>query len=157
MGIFFEQVVRENPAEAQWAPGGRAGSGNKIFYLHLLGIPVRQMSKAQLATSSFLFDIIFPFILLFGISMITRKNSEKVLQEFYGAVHTPVVADPKEDARLVQEAVDNPELVEQRKLFPGTNWEFWKPTKWDIWGFVLSWVMVAFIIFLYIFVMKIGA
>lgn len=40
---------------------------------------------------------------------------------------------------------------------PGTNWEFWKPTKWDIWGFVLSWVMVAVIIFLYIFVMNIGA
>ncbi len=157
VGIFFEQVVRENPDNLNSPLVGKGAFRNQIFYLHLLGIPVRQMSKAQLATASFLFDIIFPFILLFGISMITRKNSEKVLQEFYGAVHTPVVADPKEDARLVQEAVDNPELVEQRKLFPGTNWEFWKPTKWDIWGFVLSWVMVAFIIFLYIFVMKIGA
>ncbi len=157
VGIFFEQVVRENPDDLNSPLVGKGAFRNQIFYLHLFGIPVRQMSKAQLATASFLFDIIFPFILLFGISMITRKNSEKVLQEFYGAVHTPVVADIKEDARLVQEAVDNPDLVEQRKLFPGTNWEFWKPTTWDIWGFVLSWVMVAFIIFLYIFVMKIGA
>ncbi len=156
-GIFFEQVVRENPDDLNSPLVGKGAFRNQIFYLYLIGIPVKQMTKAQLATASFIFDVIFPFIILFGVSLITRKNSERILREFYGAVHTPVVADKDEDARRVQEAIDRPDIVEARKLFPGTNWEFWKPTKWDIWGFVLSWVMVAVIIFLYIFVMKIGA
>jgi len=105
---------------------------------------------------SFVFDIIFPFIILFAVSLFTSRNSEKVLREFYGAIHTPAVADADEDARLVKEAVDNPEIVEKKKLFPGSNWEFWKPDRWDIWGFVLSWVMVGIIILLYIFIMRIG-
>ncbi|NLP11603.1 sodium:solute symporter family protein, partial [bacterium] len=110
-----------------------------------------------LATFSFIFDIILPFLLLFSISLLTRKNSEKVLNEFYAAVHTPTVADQQEDQRLLNEAIAHPEKVEQRKLFPGTQWEFWKPTKLDIWGFVLCWVLVALIILLYIVIMKIGA
>ena len=55
------------------------------------------------------------------------------------------------------EAIDNPEIVENKKLFPGSNWEFWKPDRWDIWGFALSWVVVAVIILLYILIMRIGA
>ena len=91
------------------------------------------------------------------MSFITKPNSEKTLREFYGAILTPAVADLDEDTRRVKEAVDNPEIGKQRKLFPNSNWEFWKPDKWDIWGFILAWVMVVVIIFLYIFIMKIGA
>lgn len=79
------------------------------------------------------------------------------MRDFYSAVHTPTVADQEEDARRVKLAIENPKIVENRKLFPGTNWEFWKPDRWDIWGFVLSWVLVGFIVLLYILVMRIGA
>ncbi len=155
--IFFDRVVRENPDDpnSQWI--GEGVFRNQLFYLAKLGVPVRTMNKAQLATLSFIFDIIFPFILLFGISLVTRRNSEITLREFYGAIHTPAVADQEEDTRLVQQAVDNPDIVEQKKLFPGTDWEFWKPDKWDTWGFVLSWLVVGIIILLYILIMRIGA
>jgi SSS family solute:Na+ symporter len=93
---------------------------------------------------------------LFAVSLVTKRNSEKTLREFYGAVHTPTVADQEEDARRVREAIEHPEIVEQRKLFPHTDWEFWKPTKADIWGFVGCWVLVVGIILLYLFLMTLG-
>lgn len=155
--IFFDEVVRENPDDPNSPLVGKGAFRNQLYYLSLMGLPVADLSKAQLATFSFIFDIILPFLLLFGISLLTRKNSEKVLNEFYAAVHTPTVADQQEDQRLLNEAIAHPEKVEQRKLFPGTQWEFWKPTKLDIWGFVLCWALVALIILLYIVIMKIGA
>lgn len=155
--IFFDEVVRENPDDPNSPLVGKGAFRNQLYYLSLMGLPVADLSKAQLATFSFIFDIILPFLLLFGISLLTRKNSEKVLNEFYAAVHTPTVADQQEDQRLLNDAIAHPEKVEQRKLFPGTQWEFWKPTKLDIWGFVLCWALVALIILLYIVIMKIGA
>mgnify|MGYP000567451461 CR=1 FL=1 len=155
--IFFDQVMREDPDDPNSRLVGNGAFKNQLYYLSLLGAPVQNMTKPQLATLSFLFDIIFPFILLFGISMITKPNSEKTLREFYGAIHTPAVADADEDARLVKQAIENPDIVEKRKLFPGTNWEFWKPDRWDIWGFVLSWCVVGLIILLYFLIFRIGA
>lgn len=155
--IFFDKVVRENPDDPNSPFVGEGVFRNQIFYLAKLGVPVQKLTKAQLATLSFIFDIIFPFIILFGVSLVTRRNSEKTLREFYGAVHTPAVADQEEDARRVQEAIDNPEIIEKKKLFPGTDCELWKPDKWDIWGFMLSWGVVGVIILLYILIMRIGA
>jgi len=155
--IFFDEVVHENLEDPNSPLVGQGAFKNQVWYWAKLGVPVQKMSKAQLATFSFLFDIIFPFIILFGVSLITKPNSEKVLREFYGAILTPAVADQKEDDRLVKEAIENPEMVKKRKLFPNSNWEFWKPDRWDIWGFILAWLMVAVIILLYIFIMRIGA
>ena len=155
--IFFDEVVRENPDDPNSQLVGEGVFRNQLFYLAKLGVSVQKLTKAQLATLSFIFDIIFPFLILFSVSLITRKNSDKTLREFYGAIHTPAVADQQEDTRLVKEAIENPEIVEQKKLFPGTNWEFWKPDRWDIWGFVLSWIVVGVIILLYILIMRIGA
>ncbi len=72
-------------------------------------------------------------------------------------MHTPAVADPETDARLVQEKIDNPELVEQDKIFPGSNLEFWKPTRFDILGFVACVAFVLLIIALFQIVSSLGA
>jgi solute:Na+ symporter, SSS family len=155
--IFFDEVVRENPDDAKSPLVGKGAFRNQLYYLSLMGLPLQQYTKAQLATISFMFDIMTPFLLLFVISLLTRKNSERVLNEFYAAIHTPTVADQVEDERRLQEAIDHPETVRSKKLFPNTNWEFWKPDRWDIWGFVICWVLVAVIIMLYYVIMSIGA
>lgn len=156
VAIFYDDVVRENPSDPASRLVGTGSFKNQIYYCSLLGIHVETMGKAELATVSLLFDIIFPFIVLFGASLVTKRNSEKTLREFYGAIHTPTVADQVEDARRVREAIEHPEIVEQRKLFPHTDWEFWKPTKADIWGFAGCWALVAVVIGLYLFLMTIG-
>jgi len=155
--IFFDEVVRENPDDPHSPLIGKGAFRNQVYYLSRLGVPVADLSKSQLATLSFLVDIIVPFLLLFVVSLMTRKNSDKVLNEFYAAVHTPTVADQEEDRRLLAEAISHPEQVEKKKLFPGTHWEFWKPTRWDIWGFVICWLLVGLIIWLYYIIMAIGA
>lgn len=155
--IYFDEVVRENPSDPNSQLVGSGVFKNQIWFCAKLGIPVERLTKPQLATLSFLFDIIFPFLILFAVSLITKKNSEKTLREFYGAILTPAIADLEEDTRRVNEAVNNPKLIEERKIFPNSNWEFWKPDRWDIWGFILSWVIVCVIILLYILIMKIGA
>jgi SSS family solute:Na+ symporter len=155
-GIFYETVARKNPDDPNSPLEGKGIFRVQLYFISLMGFDLTHLTKAKLATLSNIFDIIFPFIILFLVSMMTKLNSEKVLREFYACVHTPAIADQEEDARRVQQAIDNPEIVEKNKLFPGTNWEFWKPTKQDIWGFVICWLLVGFIIWLYTVIMKIG-
>jgi len=81
---------------------------------------------------------------------LTKPNSKKIIQEFYARVYTPAVADAIVDASEVQRRIENPDLVEQNKLFPNSNWEFWKPTRADIIGFALCWVGVLIIVGLYL-------
>ena len=156
-GIFYETIVRKNPADPHSPWIGQGAFRAQVYLISLAGVDFIQMTKAQILTASFLFDIIFPFVILFGVSLITKPNSEKALREFYAAVHTPVVADADEDARRVQAAIDNSEIVERDKLFPGTNWEFWKPTKADIFGFIICWLIIGVIIWLYGAMLRIGA
>ena len=154
--IFFEKVVHENPDDPTSPLVGMGAFRTELYLVSLMGFHLKNMTRPQLDTISFAFDIIFPFAFLFLIGFLTRPNSEKVLREFYARVHTPAVADKELDARLVQEAIDHPEIIERKKLFPGTSWEFWKPSALDIWGFVASWFVVAFIIFLYWLLVHIG-
>lgn len=156
-GIFYETVVREDPEDPNSRLIGQGMFRVQIYLVSLLGVDFTEMTKAQVSTVSFLFDTIFPFIILFSVSLMTRRNSEKVLREFYACIHTPCVADQAEDARRVQMAVDNPEIVERDKVFPGTDWEFWKPTKMDVWGFVVLCFLVLLVIGLFYLVASIGA
>jgi len=80
-----------------------------------------------------------------------------VLRDFYARVHTPAVADAELDARLVQEKIERPELVERDKLFPSTDWEFWRPTRVDVIGFVACILFVLVIIGLYILVASLAS
>ena len=156
-GIFYETVVREKPEDPNSPLLGKGMFRVQVFLVSFFGVDLTEMSKPQISTISFVFDIIFPFVILFGVSLITKRNSEQVLREFYACVHTPCVANQEEDARRVQMATDNPEIVEQDKVFPGTDWEIWKPTKMDVWGFVVLCFLVLVVIGLFYLVASIGA
>lgn len=157
VGVFFETVVRKNPDDPNSPWVGQGAFRTQVYLLSLLGIDFTKMTKPQVLTASFVFDIIFPFVVLFAVGLVTKRNSEKVLREFYAAIHTPAVNDHEEDARRVQAAIDDPAIVEADKLFPNTDWEFWKPTKADIYGFIICWLIIGVIIWLYSTIMKIGA
>ncbi len=147
--IFFEKVEKINPTDPNSPKVGAGTFKPQLWVVDKLGFDLRSFSKAGLATASFLVDIIFPFLILFIVSLLTKPNSQKALREFYARINTPAVADPIIDRSEVEKKITNPELVEQNKLFPHTNWEFWKPTREDIWGFALCWVGVALIIGIY--------
>ncbi len=157
VGIFFETVTRENPSDTTSRWRGSGLFRPEIWILDKLGFDFRGWRTAGISTASFLFDAILPFILLIVLSQFTPRNSEEALREFYARIHTPAVADAEEDRRLVQEKIDDPSLIEADKMFPGTDWEMWKPTRYDIVGFLACVGFVLIVIAAYVIVAGIGA
>ncbi len=155
--IYFEKVERKDAADANSSKIGKGNFRFQLWIVSAIGIDLTGFTKAGLDTASFAVDIFLPFLLLFIISLLTKPNSEQTLREFYGRIHTPAVADKDLDALEVQKRIDDPSLVEKDKLFPNTNWEFWKPTKQDIIGFIACWIGVAIIVALYFIITGIGA
>ena len=144
--LYFERIVESEDGVLRGEGLFRAN----LWLLGGIGVDLETWSKAERGTAAFLFDVFFPFIILILVSLLTRPNSEEVLRDFYARINTPAVADPEEDARLVREKIENPELVEQNKMFPNTSIEFWKPTRFDIVGFVVCVLFVLGIIGLYL-------
>jgi len=147
-GIFFERVARENPSDPASAKVGFGRFEAELWVLSLCGADFTSSSKSQLVTVRFLFDALFPFVLLFIVSLFTRPVRKEHLDGFFGLIHTPVQADPEADARAVARARAHPEEFERRKLRPGSAWELMKPERRDLAGFFGSWLAVALILFL---------
>ena len=147
-GIFFEKVALTDPKD----PGSpRIGLGRfhaEIWLVGWLGIDFSGFSKAQLNAVRFGFDALFPFLLLFLLSAVTRPVPKSDLDRFFAKVHTPVQRTPEEEERALRHAVEHYEEIERRKLRPGSSWEFMKPVRSDVLGFFGSWLLVGIIIFL---------
>ncbi len=152
VGIYFERVV-----ETPEGPRGEGLFRTNIYIMSAVGVDFSEWSNAGISTANLLVDAVLPFLLLILFSLLTKPNAEPVLRDFYARIHTPAVADAEEDARLVQEKINNPELVEQNKLFPGTSLMFWRPTRFDILGFLACVGFVLLIIGCYMAVASIAA
>jgi SSS family solute:Na+ symporter len=156
-GIYYEKVVRQNENDPNSPLIGDGMFRVQLYFISGMGVNLENLSKAELSTLSFSFDVIFPFLILFIISLLTKPNSEPALNRFYASIQTPVIANQEQDEKNVEELIINPEKRKQIKLFPNSNWEFWKPTKMDVWGFIGCWFGVGIIILLYLIIMQIGA
>ncbi len=144
--IYFERVVKGADGETR----GEGLFRTQIWILSRFGIDFTTWSAAGIGTASFLFDAIVPFLLLMLFSLVTRPNSTHILNDFYARIHTPAEADRELDERLVREKIEDPSLVERNKLFPKSEWMFWKPTRFDILGFLACIGFVLLIVCIYI-------
>ena len=147
-GIFFEKVALVDPKD----PGSpRVGIGRfqaEIWVLSWFGADFSGFSTAQLSAVRFGFDALFPFLLLFLLSGVTKPIPKSDLDRFFAKIHTPVQPTPEDEARVLRHAVEHYDEIERRKLRPGSSWEFMKPVKSDVIGFFGSWALVGVIIFL---------
>ncbi|UCD75542.1 MAG: sodium:solute symporter family protein [Phycisphaerales bacterium] len=157
VGVYFDRVVRSDPADPESPKVGQGRFCAEIWILSWFGIDFTSFSKAQLVATRFFFDALFPFVLLIGISLFTRRNDQDCLDRFYSRLHTPVQPTPEADARAVEEAARNPSMYEHLKLLPGSNWEILKPGWIDVWGFGGSWVLVGMILLLLWLLATIGS
>jgi len=146
--VFYEKVVRVRPEDPDSPRIGIGRFESEIWVLSWLGIDFTRFTKAQLVATRFFFDALFPFVLLFLLSGLTRPLPKSVLDSFFAKVHTPVQPTPVEDDRAVEEARAHPEKFLTRKLWPRSNWEVMKPGRADILGFGGTWVLVGVIILL---------
>jgi SSS family solute:Na+ symporter len=146
--VFYEKVVRVRPEDPDSPRIGIGRFEAEVWVLSWLGLDFTRFTKAQLVATRFFFDALFPFILLFLLSWLTRSLQKSDLDSFFAKIHTPVQLIPAEDDRAVEEARAHPEKLERRKLRPRSNWEVMKPGRADVLGFGGTWVLVGVIILL---------
>ncbi len=147
-GIFFEHVARVDPSDPMSPKIGIGRFQAEIWVLSWFGIDFSGFKKSQLVATRFFFDAIFPFILLFLISFVTKPVEKTHLDGFFAKMHTPVQKTDEEEEKALAESYKNPGKFSKDKLFPRSNWEIMKPGKWDYIGFGGSWILVGVIIFL---------
>ncbi|MCG8583327.1 MAG: hypothetical protein MI757_01275, partial [Pirellulales bacterium] len=109
-----------------------------LLLYQAVGINLRSMSNATLDTLGLPPKIIAPFLVMILFSLITRRNSTEALDRYYTKMKTPVDPDHEADVKLLEAAYESPESLESKKLFPGTQLEFQRPSVTDVAGFVIS-------------------
>lgn len=139
--IFWSKGIKTD------AEGVQRGTGYiylELLLLDQLGFDLSQNPYALNETIRLLIRLIFPFMVLIAFAYMTPKDDEALLDAFYVNMRTKVsaptyVGDDKKE-----------ELV-----FPNSDWEFYKWSRYDWAGFLLSWIMVAFILGLLVLVVSI--
>lgn len=147
-GIFYEKVARRDATDPASPRIGIGRFHAELWVLSWFGVDFSGFSKAQLSAVRFGFDALFPFLLLFLLSAVTRPVPKADLDRFFARVHTPVQPTPEEEEQALRHAVEHYEEVEKRKLRPGSNWEIMKPKMIDVIGFGGCWLLVGVIILL---------
>ena len=141
--------------------GGPRGEGtfrfDMIIYDKILGFDLTKVRNATLSTLDLPFKIIAPFLVMILVSLFTQPNSKKALDRLYVKMKTPVDPDPERDEAEIDVSYARPDRFDDRKLFPGTQLEFQRPTKMDFWGFVGCFAICFAIIGLVLWVANIGA
>ena len=147
-GIYFENVTLTDPADPDSQKIGMGRFHAELWVLSWFGVDFTSFKKAQLVAVRFFFDALFPFLLLFLISYISRPIPENLLDRFYTKLHTPVQPTEEEEKRTLEENYRNPERLKRNKIWPHSNWEIHKPGWMDFVGFFGSWALVGIIILL---------
>jgi SSS family solute:Na+ symporter len=136
------------------------GFGNfKLDFLlyQLVGVDLTSKSNAFLSTLELPVKIVSPFLVMILVSLFTRRNSKEALDRYYAKMKTPVDPDPEADHKKLEAAYKDPGQFESKKLFPGTSFEFSKPTLVDIVGFVVCFLVCFGVIALAVLVASIGS
>jgi solute:Na+ symporter, SSS family len=139
-------------------PDSRPGIIPSRFLLYdWLGIDLTAKSNALLNTLELPPKIVTPFLVMVIVSWLTKAPPKESVDRYYIKMKVPVDSDPETDLRNLEAAYSNPSPLDHRKLFPGTNLEFQKPTRADWLGFVVCWLVCGLIIGLAMFVAQLGA
>lgn len=126
--LFFDKVVRENPADLASPLVGRERFNVEAWLLSRAGLELSRMSSSDLLAVQFYFDGAFPFVALILFSLLTRPMPRDQVDFFYGKMKTPVAASPELDAAAIEETRRAPHRFDHLKLLPHSNWEW---TRWD--------------------------
>lgn len=148
VGIFFDRVARTDPSAPDSPKVGLGRFNAEVWVLSWFGVDFSHFTKPQLLATRFFFSALFPFVLLFAFSFVTRPVPSDILDRFFVRLHTPVQPTPEAEDAALAAAYANPRLYDRDKLFPGRNWEILKPAWTDFLGFFGTCGLVGVIVFL---------
>lgn len=152
--IYFDSVVRVDPANPQSALVGRGRLHLELVSLRLLGVHVESMTTSGRFAARFFFNALFPFVLLIGVSLLTRPPARERVDEFFGRMKTPVGATPAEEEEAVAATRRQPDRFDHTKLFPGSSWEFTRWNRVDTLGFLACCAVSGGIIGLFVMLLR---
>ena len=151
--IFWSEgvVIRE---------GKVTGLGNlkvELVALDRLGWDLSKNSYSLNETLTFLFRIIFPFLILMLVAFFTRPEDKARLDQFYGKMLTPVVGTHSDDERAMEMTRDNPHRFDYLKIFPDSNWEIRRWNREDWKGVIFSTLAAVSVVTLLVFLVSLGS
>jgi hypothetical protein len=126
--IYFDSVSRIRPDDPTSPLQGRGRLHIELIVLRAFGLHPERMTGSGRFTARLLFDAISPFVLLIGLSLLTRAPAKDRVDRFFARMKTPVAATPELDAAEVAASDRAPARFDHLKLFPRSSWEF---TRWD--------------------------
>ncbi len=148
-GIFFDRVVRIDPSDPDSPKMGYGALPCGIMVpLVVRNGFFRVQQSATGRHTVFFFTALFPFVLLFGLSFVTRPEKKTLLDRFFAKMHTPVQPSEEEEVAALEHSYNHPDKFENDKIWQGSSWEICKPSKSDYIGFGGSWLLVGVVIFL---------
>jgi SSS family solute:Na+ symporter len=151
--VFWDQNIKVRK------DGTRYGDGlfkPELYAMHLCGFNFSNRSPSQVEAISISIRLIFPFLAVILVGLFTKPVPKDVLDRFYVKLRTPVNEDHDQDAIDVAENQKHPERTEHVLLFPNSNWEFQKQSRYDVIGMsIASSVAIVLTVAIYL-IAKIG-
>jgi solute:Na+ symporter, SSS family len=143
--VYFERVVPNGDGTA-------TGTGRvhlELVTFRLLGANPAEWSAANRFAARFFYNGLFPFALLFAVSLLTRPPARETTDRFFGKMKTPVGASHEEDEAAVAATWREPSRFDHVKLFPRSSWEWTRWNKEDTVGFLACCAISGLILFLF--------
>lgn len=126
--VYFERIVRARGDHAVTGWEGRGRFHVELWALGRLGCRVETWDTSERFAARLFYSAAVPFILLIGVSLITRPPDQRIVEAFYGKMKTPVGRTPQLERLALAETQRDPRRFDHLKLWPRSNWEF---TRWD--------------------------
>ena len=155
--VFFDSVARIHPEDPGSPLEGRGRFHVELYLLDLAGLDMEEMAPSDRFAARFFFNVISPFALLIGLSLLTRPAARERIDQFYGKMKTTVGPTPELDAAAMEETLRDPRRFDHLKLFPRSSWEFTKWNRVDTIGFVVCCLLSGAIIGLFWLLLRLAA
>jgi len=167
VGDKFEKKVLLPKKSVFWSEGidyksgvatGKGYLKVELVALDLMGWDLSKNSYSLNETLTFIFRIVFPFLILMFVACFTRPLEKEKLDQFYGKLLTPVTGDcSAEDDKEMELTRANPNRFNDLKLFPRSNWEFRKWNREDWTGVIVSCIAVLSVVGLLVLIVSFGS
>lgn len=127
--VYFDSVARINPEDPASAMIGLQRFHFELYVLDRFGLDVAALSPSGRNAARFIYDGLFPFVVLMLVSLVTRAPDKARTDQFFGKMKTPVGATPEAEIEAMEATRVRPHRFDDTKLLgPGSSWEF---TKWN--------------------------
>jgi len=151
--IFWTQGIKVDE------DGKRYGKGMlnlELMAVELLGFDLSKNPYSLNETIRVIIRTVTPFLVLILVALLTVPDDRKRLDRFFVKMKTPSLANAAEDAKELARSFENPQRFDHKKLFPGSNWEFYKWNRVDALGFLAACGVMALVILVLKLAVSIG-